>query len=321
MSDPERPATSADRLAREALDAVVTEDIAAMSPEEYAAAKERLKAEIRRRLYERSAAMSERAPSKCSMTFDAPRHKGPCDHFHCVSSDEHQRTINALKSAEKARDEAIARVVAISDELHKERESTGELRVNVVRSTAEAADLRQEVTRLRDLLSPPPPSKRVSGRDVTFTFDWPLTLEDLRRAKAAMVGPFAPSSREGNDAQGRPLTADALRRPASSRLTPPADVKPRPDLLPAEALLEAGACLADRVDRDVAELPWFDRAPLAQTIPKYRASLYRHVLSYLADKKTDPKSGRPHLAHVIVNAAILYRLENRAAIARQGKES
>lgn len=91
--------------------------------------------------------------------------------------------------------------------------------------------------------------------------------------------------------------------------------KPRPDLIPAEALLDAGACLADRTDRDIGALPYFDRAPLEETLPKYRASLSRHVLSYYADEKADPQSGRPHLAHAIVNAAILYRLENRAALA------
>jgi Domain of unknown function (DUF5664) len=96
---------------------------------------------------------------------------------------------------------------------------------------------------------------------------------------------------------------------------PKIDVKPRPDLIPAEALLDAGACLADRSDRDVGALPWFDTAPLEETLPKYRASLSRHVLAYYADEGNDPQSGRPHLAHALVNAAILYRLENRAALA------
>lgn len=125
-------------------------------------------------------------------------------------------------------------------------------------------------------------------------------LEDLRREVAA-----APPRRV-------PLVSGADVTIRTSALS---DVKPRPDLLPAEALLEAGACLADRTDRDVAELPWFDRAPLSETLPKYRASLFRHVLAYFADELVDPKSTRPTLAHVITNAAILYRLENRAVLA------
>jgi hypothetical protein len=112
-----------------------------------------------------------------------------------------------------------------------------------------------------------------------------------------------------------PVADEDAPRIEPYRPRPVVNVKPRPDLLPAEALLEAGACLADRTDRDVAELPWFDRAPLSETLPKYRASFARHALAYLAHELVDPTSTRATLAHVITNAAILYRLENRAVLA------
>jgi len=80
--------------------------------------------------------------------------------------------------------------------------------------------------------------------------------------------------------------------------------KPRPDLLPARALLEAGRAMAQRTDRDDAVPGW-------RSIPveKYRASLARHVLAYLAGETVDADSGLDPLAHVITNAAIL--LERR----------
>ena len=73
----------------------------------------------------------------------------------------------------------------------------------------------------------------------------------------------------GNWAGVRTLMLQAQRNAA----------KPRPDLLPANALLDAGRAMAQRVDRDIA-----DEAPGFLAIPsrKYRASLLRHVLAYLA---------------------------------------
>lgn len=118
-----------------------------------------------------------------------------------------------------------------------------------------------------------------------------------------------------------PLSDEHAPRVEPYRPRPVVNVKPRPDLLPAEALLEAGACLADRTDRDVAELPWFDRAPLSETLPKYRASFARHALAYLAHELVDPTSTRATLAHVITNAAILYRLENRAVLAARANDA
>lgn len=88
-----------------------------------------------------------------------------------------------------------------------------------------------------------------------------------------------------------------------------AERKPRPDLLPAGALLEAGAAMAGRTDRDSEHKPGFLQIPAE----KYRASLLRHVLAYLAGHGVDPESGLSALAHVISNAAILWekdRLRN-----------
>lgn len=135
-----------------------------------------------------------------------------------------------------------------------------------------------------------------------------LLAEVLRLRKHLSPPPPVETRASMRPAADREQAAPVVR---AYRETP----KPRPDLIPAEALLDAGACLADRTDRDLGTLPWFDRAPLEETVPKYRASLSRHVLAYYADEGTDPESGRPHLAHAIVNAAILYRLENRAALA------
>ena len=85
--------------------------------------------------------------------------------------------------------------------------------------------------------------------------------------------------------------------------------KPRPDLLPPGALLEAGACMSDGLSRDVESVPWYARAPRAEAIAKYRASLLRHVLQHLSGENWDRDSGRSHLAHALANSAILYRLE------------
>ena len=85
--------------------------------------------------------------------------------------------------------------------------------------------------------------------------------------------------------------------------------KPRPDLLPAGALLEAGACMSDGLSRDVESVPWYARAPRAEAIAKDRASLLRHVLQHLSGENWDRDSGRSHLAHALANSAILYRLE------------
>lgn len=94
-------------------------------------------------------------------------------------------------------------------------------------------------------------------------------------------------------------------------VTPKAS-KPRPDLIPAEALLEAGACMAGGLERDDPNgPPWYETAPPGEARRKYRRSMLRHVLAWYAGDKVDGDSGRSPLAHIICNAAILYWLERR----------
>lgn len=88
--------------------------------------------------------------------------------------------------------------------------------------------------------------------------------------------------------------------------------KPRPDLLPAESLIEAGWCMAGGLERDDEDgQPWYATAPRAEARRKYRRSLLRHVLSWYAGEHVDSDSRRSPLAHIICNAAILFWLERR----------
>lgn len=97
-------------------------------------------------------------------------------------------------------------------------------------------------------------------------------------------------------------------------------LKPRPDLIPARALLAAGRVMAQRTDRDAEGRPGYLDIP----ITKYRGSLARHVLAYLGGQTVDPDSGESPLAHVVTNAAILWEKETRAidatANAEEGEE-
>lgn len=286
----DRPLTDAEQLAIAALHAVVSEDVAKMTPEEREAAMAPIKFEIRRRIKARAEEPKE-PRELCSMTADLAvdpmieKLRSERDALRARCGELEADVDELRRSEELLRNDLIA----LADERDALRARVQELEVAILNQSAKPAPayhaaleglraerdaLRAEVMRLRHHLSPP-----VEARD---------------------GGGAVPIYRE------RPRTGK---------------VKPRPDLLPAEALLAAGECLADRTDRDVGSLPWFDRAPLAETLPKYRASLMRHVLSYYADDKVDPESHRPALAHVIVNASILYRLENRAITARQGTES
>ena len=96
-------------------------------------------------------------------------------------------------------------------------------------------------------------------------------------------------------------------REAAPMAPAPAAIKPRPDLLPAGALLAAGRCMAGRMDRDDEQAPGYLTIPAS----KYRASLLRHVLAYLDGERVDPESGESALAHVISNAAILWEKARR----------
>lgn len=132
------------------------------------------------------------------------------------------------------------------------------------------------------------------------------TLAELRTSNLKVELDEARSEIE--ELRGR-VVEDKLPRSYSPPSYTSPSCKPRPDLLPAGALLEAGACMSDRLSRDVESVPWYARAPRAEAIAKYRASLLRHVLQHLSGENWDRDSGRSHLAHALANSAILYRLE------------
>lgn len=219
----------------------------------------------------------------------------------------------ALDQALRQRDEA--RAASACDELERDewRETADtylrqrdEARAHARKHIAKADGEREDAQKRAAKLEAQTPNAS-QGANYGLRLERDALLAEVLRLRSHLSPPVerCASMRPAPD---REQSAPVVR---AYRETP----KPRPDLIPAEALLDAGACLADRTDRDVGTLPWFDTAPLEETLSKYRASLSRHVLSYYADEKDDPQSGRPHLAHAIVNAAILYRLENRAALA------
>lgn len=280
--------TDAEQLAIAALHAVVSEDVAKMTPEEREAAMEPIKVEIRRRIKAR--AEEPREPRElCSMTAD-------------LSVDPMIEKLRSERDALRAR---CGELEADVDELRRSEEL---LRNDLIALADDRDELRARVRELEAL------DLETGSRPAPA---YHAALEGLRAERDALRAEVMRLRRHLSP----PVEARDGIIPTCRERPRPGNVKPRPDLLPAEALLAAGECLADRTDRDVGSLPWFDRAPLAETLPKYRASLMRHVLAYYADDKVDPESHRPALAHVIVNASILYRLENRAITARQGTES
>lgn len=85
-------------------------------------------------------------------------------------------------------------------------------------------------------------------------------------------------------------------------LGPPNLRKPRPDLIPAEALLEVGRVLGFYADRPEG---WREQSP-----DRHLESALRHILEWKAGRKVDPETGRSHLAYAA--ARLLY------AVAREG---
>lgn len=137
---------------------------------------------------------------------------------------------------------------------------------------------------------------------------------------------FAPSLREDWDRpecacrvctlrassdEGERLRIASTPPESPSRFATLCEVKSRPDLLPARALLLAGDVLAQRTDRDTDEGPGYLSAPRRTMLRKYRESLLRHVLAYYRGDAVDRDSGKSPLAHVLSNAAILIELELR----------
>jgi len=78
-------------------------------------------------------------------------------------------------------------------------------------------------------------------------------------------------------------------------------LKPRPDLIPARALLDVGRVLAWAEGFGKGAGRWKASTPDDQI-----ASAMRHLLARMAGETHDPESGLPHLAHV--GARILFAL-------------
>lgn len=75
--------------------------------------------------------------------------------------------------------------------------------------------------------------------------------------------------------------------------------KPRPDLIPAKALLEVGLVLAWGEERE-------RRTGSTGTMASNLESAIRHVLYHVSGETNDPESGMRHLAHA--GARILYAI-------------
>jgi hypothetical protein len=92
----------------------------------------------------------------------------------------------------------------------------------------------------------------------------------------------------------------ATNGPISPVTTTPTP-KPRPDLIPADALMSVGRVLA-----------WGDARPgnpnrwQKLTARDHLAPALRHILSHLTGEHLDPETGEPHLAHAA--ARVLFAL-------------
>lgn len=76
-------------------------------------------------------------------------------------------------------------------------------------------------------------------------------------------------------------------------------MKPRPDLIPAVALLRVGAVMAHGVDKHAGRT-W--------TPDEHYAALMRHAWRWRAGETIDPDSGLPHVAMVAARALMLVDL-------------
>ena len=188
---------------------------------------------------------------------------------------------------EQTREHLAERLVELEQELN----ALQNLRLNdALRSLVVKRNMEEELDALRTL-------RTRNAIDKALAESRTLSLEaELDEARS-----------EIEELRGRVVEDKLPRSYSPPSYTSPS--KPRPDLLPAGALLEAGACMSDGVERDLNGVPWYERTPQANAVAKYRASLLRHVLQHLTGEQWDRDSGRSHLAHVLSNSAILYRLE------------
>lgn len=88
--------------------------------------------------------------------------------------------------------------------------------------------------------------------------------------------------------------------------------KPRPDLIPAGFLLEAGEIMSFGAQK-YGEENWKN----CEDTQRYKAALLRHVLAYLSGEIVDPESGKSHLSHICCNSGFLWHFDQAEAIANE----
>lgn len=80
--------------------------------------------------------------------------------------------------------------------------------------------------------------------------------------------------------------------------------KPRLDLVPPDSVIAIGTIMTYGLNK-YSEGGWKKVEPY-----RYRAAMMRHMMEYLREPYgVDAESGKPHLWHIITNAAFLCELE------------
>lgn len=82
--------------------------------------------------------------------------------------------------------------------------------------------------------------------------------------------------------------------------------KPRPSLMPPEALLQITKVFNDGAKKYGTD-NWRDFAD--GDIARYTDALYRHLLAFISGEVFDPETGSHHMAHIASNAMIILALE------------
>jgi hypothetical protein len=85
--------------------------------------------------------------------------------------------------------------------------------------------------------------------------------------------------------------------------------KLRYDLLCFATIDEVVAVLSDGVD-EYGDWNWLTDSTV-DDIPLYKAALMRHMSAYMQGERIDPKSSKPHMAHIMCNAMFINELERK----------
>jgi len=93
-----------------------------------------------------------------------------------------------------------------------------------------------------------------------------------------------------------------------TRFTKFDDTKPKPDLLPKDALLEVAEVMTFGAKK-YGMNNWKECKPEEQH--RYMAALYRHLFAYELGEDKDSDSGLRHLAHAATNILFLLHLTKK----------